>query len=243
MASLAGRTLALVGLTREQMFDVSAAIERAGAAWHATSGSDPASLGRVDLIVTSVAAAAAMKAASKPLLIIGAAADIASVPVEGDRPRDFCIAPPLRTEELILRASHLLDHAPPKLRASAEVPVVLAADDDPTTTAIVRAVVTKNAMSCHTAGDGKRALELAASVDPNVIILDVNMPFLDGFQVLTALRADPKTAAIPVVMLTSVQQEADVVRGFSLGADDYIVKPFNPMELLARIRRLVKRQS
>jgi DNA-binding response OmpR family regulator len=67
------------------------------------------------------------------------------------------------------------------------------------------------------------------------------MPYIDGFEVLSTLRNDPETAEVPIVMLTSVQQESDIVRGFGLGADDYVVKPFNPMELLARIRRLVRR--
>jgi DNA-binding response OmpR family regulator len=119
--------------------------------------------------------------------------------------------------------------------------VVLAADDDPTTTAIVRAVVTKNAMVCHVARNGAEAIDLARELVPDAIVLDVNMPFRDGFEVLSALREEPRTAAIPVLMLTSVQQEADVVKGFRLGADDYVLKPFNPMELLARIKRLVRR--
>jgi two-component system, OmpR family, alkaline phosphatase synthesis response regulator PhoP len=98
-------------------------------------------------------------------------------------------------------------------------------------------------MTCHVAPNGKSALDLAHALNPNVIVLDVNMPFLDGFQVLTALRGEPRTEAIPVIMLTSMQQEADVVRAFALGADDYVVKPFNPMELLARIRRLARKPS
>jgi len=69
----------------------------------------------------------------------------------------------------------------------------------------------------------------------------VNMPYIDGFEVLSTLRNDPETAHIPIMMLTSVQQESDIVRGFGLGADDYVVKPFNPMELLARIKRLLRK--
>jgi DNA-binding response OmpR family regulator len=96
-------------------------------------------------------------------------------------------------------------------------------------------------MTCHIAANGKQALESARALKPSAIILDVNMPYIDGFEVLSTLRNDPETADIPIVMLTSVQQESDIVRGFGLGADDYIVKPFNPMELLARIRRLVRK--
>ena len=96
-------------------------------------------------------------------------------------------------------------------------------------------------MTCHVAANGKQALESARALKPSAIILDVNMPYIDGFEVLSTLRNDPETADVPIVMLTSVQQESDIVRGFGLGADDYVVKPFNPMELLARIRRLVRK--
>ena len=96
-------------------------------------------------------------------------------------------------------------------------------------------------MTCHVATNGRQALESAKALKPSAIVLDVNMPYIDGFEVLSTLRNDPETANIPVMMLTSVQQEADIVRGFGLGADDYVVKPFNPMELLARIKRLVRK--
>ena len=98
-------------------------------------------------------------------------------------------------------------------------------------------------MTCQIAADGKSALDLAQAIHPSVIVLDVNMPQLDGFQVLSALRNEPLTATVAIVMLTSLQHETDIVRAFALGADDYVVKPFNPMELLARIQRLVKKQS
>ncbi|MDQ3280714.1 MAG: response regulator, partial [Acidobacteriota bacterium] len=129
------------------------------------------------------------------------------------------------------------------VRAAAATPLIVTADDDPTTTAIVRAVVTQAGMSCEVAPNGKRALELARELHPDAMVLDVNMPYLDGFEVLTALRGASETADIPVLMLTSVQQEHDVLRGFTLGADDYVVKPFNPMELLARVKRLVRAAS
>jgi DNA-binding response OmpR family regulator len=71
----------------------------------------------------------------------------------------------------------------------------------------------------------------------HAVVLDVNMPGLDGFEVLAAVRRE----AIPVrvILLTARQTESDIIRGFSLGADDYIIKPFNPMELVARLKRLL----
>ncbi|HEU5162503.1 MAG TPA: response regulator, partial [Thermoanaerobaculia bacterium] len=97
-------------------------------------------------------------------------------------------------------------------------------------------------MDCEIAADGREALERARALVPDAMILDVNMPYLDGFEVLAAMRNESALQDVPVIILTSVQQESDVVRGFALGADDYVVKPFNPMELLARLRRIVEKE-
>ena len=233
MSGLSGRTIALTGLEREELLAVSTAIESAQGDWQAFGrASDPAKLRGFDVIVCGSALVDALRAAGPPLLVVGAA--------DVDAPHDF-VLPPVRADELLLRIERLLSAAPQHRATGEGTPVILTADDDPTTTAIVRAVVTQNAMTCHVARDGREAIELARDVVPSAIVLDVNMPYRDGFEVLSALREHPRTAAVPVLMLTSVQQEADVVKGFRLGADDYVVKPFNPMELLARIKRLVRR--
>jgi DNA-binding response OmpR family regulator len=88
---------------------------------------------------------------------------------------------------------------------------------------------------------GSAAFEAALAETPDLVILDVKMPGMDGFEVLERLRRTPAYRAIPIIMLTSMGSEADVVRGFSLGADDYILKPFSPTELSARVRRLLRR--
>ncbi len=241
---LTGRTIALVGLEREEMLDLASALDGVGARWQAFSAPDAQIASGADLIIAAADVAGSLSTTPVPLLSIGSLEAITPFALEGVLPRDFSVTPPLNADEILLRGAHLLSEArAPKPRPSTSTPVVLAADDDATTTAIVRAVVTQHGMTCYTAPNGKVALELAQSMQPNVIVLDVNMPFLDGFQVLSALRNEPRTAMIPVVMLTSMQQEADVVRAFALGADDYVVKPFNPMELLARVRRLAKKPS
>ena len=242
-APLSGKTVALVGVSREIMLDTSAAIEGAGGAWQVFSTAESALLGGADVIIGSVGAARTLAGVSQPILIIAPAEEMAQITSGMTMDHDFIIAPPLRAEEVVLRVSHLLTAAPSRARTAPVNPVIVSADDDPTTTAIVRAVVSQNAMICHTASDGRQAMETIRAVNPALVILDVNMPFLDGFEVLASIRHHPATRTTPVVMLTSVQQEADVVRAFSLGADDYIVKPFNPMELLARIQRLLKKQS
>lgn len=232
---LRGRSLALVGLNREELVTVSAIADAAGAEWQAFGRVvDVGKLRVFDLVVCEAAVAPLLSESGTPLLVIGA--------VDTAIANDFLL-PPVREDEFLLRALRVLDRKGPSAtkRPVADTPVILTADDDPTTTAIIRAVVTQNAMRCHVARDGREALELARTLVPDAIVLDVNMPYRDGFEVLTALRQDESTATIPVLMLTSVQQETDIVKGFRLGADDYVAKPFNPMELLARIKRLVQR--
>lgn len=240
--TLSGKTVALVALGRELLIDATTALDRVGAVWQATSAADANALRAVDFAVVTVAAAPEAAKVGIPLLIVGTLADIASTD-EYEVHRDFMIAPPLHGDELLLRGAHLLTAPSSRPRRSDEKPIILAADDDPTTTAIVRAVVTQNGMTCHVAADGRAAIETARTTRPTLVVLDVNMPFRDGFEVLSTLRQMPETATTAVVMLTSVQQESDVVRAFALGADDYVVKPFNPMELLARIKRLVMKES
>jgi DNA-binding response OmpR family regulator len=94
-------------------------------------------------------------------------------------------------------------------------------------------------MECHLAADGPKALDAVRRLRPQAAILDVNMPGMDGYEVLSAIRAE--NLPVRVMLLTARQQESDIIRGFTLGADDYVVKPFSPMELVARLKRLVLR--
>jgi CheY-like chemotaxis protein len=116
---------------------------------------------------------------------------------------------------------------------------VVIADDDPTVLALVRTALANFGMECYTAADGPSALETIRRYKPHAAVLDVNMPGMDGYEVLSAVRAESNPAR--VMLLTARQQESDVIRGFNLGADDYVVKPFSPMELVARMKRLLWR--
>lgn len=91
------------------------------------------------------------------------------------------------------------------------------------------------------AGNGEDALKLAKSHRPDLIVLDVMMPIMDGLECLAALKRDVDLKAIPVVMLTAKNLENQVVRGLELGAEDYITKPFSPPEFVARIKAVLKR--
>jgi DNA-binding response OmpR family regulator len=91
-----------------------------------------------------------------------------------------------------------------------------------------------------TAADGEEGLRLAAEIVPDVITLDVMMPRLSGLDTLVRLRADPRTASVPVVMVTGRAQPADIARGEELGVDAYLTKPFEPAELVEVVLRLAR---
>ena len=84
-----------------------------------------------------------------------------------------------------------------------------------------------------------RRIETLRRIKPHAAVLDVNMPGMDGYEVLSAIRSE--ALPVRVLLLTARQQENDVIRAFALGADDYVVKPFSPMELVARLKRLLAR--
>lgn len=117
---------------------------------------------------------------------------------------------------------------------------VLIVDDE----AIVRDVLTryleKEGFRVETAGDGEAALRLAARAEPDVVILDLMLPKIDGLEVFRRLR---DLSDVPVVMLTAKSEEVDRVVGLELGADDYVAKPFSPREVVARIRAVLRRRT
>ncbi|WP_131748369.1 response regulator [Frankia sp. Cppng1_Ct_nod] len=119
-----------------------------------------------------------------------------------------------------------------------EPPRVLVVDDD----AVIRQLVVVNleleGFEVHTAIDGLDCLERVRDVAPHVITLDVMMPHLDGWDVITRLRNDPDTADVRVIMLSARAQAADLKRGERLGVDYYLTKPFDPDELIGVVRRL-----
>jgi CheY-like chemotaxis protein len=116
---------------------------------------------------------------------------------------------------------------------------VVIADDDATVRALVGTTLKNFGFDIETVPDGTMALESVRRTQPDIAVLDVSMPGMDGYEVLAALRKE--SIPVRVMLLTARQQESDVIRGFSLGADDYVVKPFSPMELVARLKRLAAR--
>jgi CheY-like chemotaxis protein len=110
--------------------------------------------------------------------------------------------------------------------------------------AVIRELIAVNleleGFEVTTAGDGESAVELANSLQPDVITLDVMMPRLTGFETVVRLREEPKTAGIPVVMVTGRAQAADLARGEEVGVEAYLTKPFEPAELIEVVTRLAK---
>ena len=115
---------------------------------------------------------------------------------------------------------------------------ILAVDDERHIVRLVEVNLQRAGYEVVTAYDGREALEKVKSENPDLVVLDVMMPYMDGFEVLKNLKSDPATAEIPVIMLTAKAQDADVFRGWQSGVDCYLTKPFNPMELLTFVKRI-----
>lgn len=119
----------------------------------------------------------------------------------------------------------------------------LVVDDDADIRELVAFKLEQLGFEVLTAADGEEGLRLAEEVRPEIVLLDIMMPKLSGIDVCRRLREQPSTAATPVILLTAKAQEADVERGFAVGADDYIVKPFSLRELSSRVQVLMAREA
>jgi len=117
---------------------------------------------------------------------------------------------------------------------------ILAVDDERHIVRLVQVNLERAGYEVVTAFDGKEALEKVESEQPDLVVLDVMMPYMDGFEVLQNLRKNQATRELPVIMLTAKAQDADVFRGWQSGVDCYLTKPFNPMELIAFVKRIFK---
>lgn len=119
--------------------------------------------------------------------------------------------------------------------------LILVVDDEPKIIRIVEAYLERDGNRVLTAGDGRTALDLARQKSPDLIVLDLMLPEVSGWDVCRTLQREAATARIPIIMLTARDDVADRIVGLELGADDYIVKPFEPKELVARIHAVLRR--
>ncbi len=116
---------------------------------------------------------------------------------------------------------------------------VLAVDDERHIVRLIQVNLERAGYQVATAFDGTEALKKVEGEKPDLIVLDVMMPRMDGFEVLKRLQANPETREIPIVMLTAKAQDADVFRGWSSGVSAYLTKPFNPLELITFVKRIL----
>jgi two-component system phosphate regulon response regulator PhoB len=119
-------------------------------------------------------------------------------------------------------------------------PKILVVDDEPDAVELIEFNLKSAGYDVLTAGDGEEALKKARAVLPQLIILDLMLPEVDGMEVCKILRRDPRTQGVPIIMVTAKAAEIDRVLGLELGADDYVTKPFSPRELVLRVKRLLR---
>ena len=122
-------------------------------------------------------------------------------------------------------------------------PLVLIVDDEPDAVELLEFNLRKSGYDVSTAADGNEALDKARTLLPDLMVLDLMIPEVDGMEVCKLMRRNPATTNIPVIMLTAKAAEIDRVVGLELGADDYVTKPYSPRELLLRIRNVLRRGS
>ena len=134
--------------------------------------------------------------------------------------------------------------APPAEASAAATPIrLLLVDDEPGLRTAVKAYLDDEGFDVTTANDGEQGWQVAQELLPDVVITDVMMPRCDGYGLLQKLRADERLGGTPVIFLTAKGMTADRIAGFQAGCDDYIPKPFDPDELVARVRNVVRRQE
>jgi CheY-like chemotaxis protein len=149
---------------------------------------------------------------------------------------------PFTNEELVFRAWRCIARASRRTLSSGAVlrkTRILIADDDRAMVGLATGILSSQAFECHEARDGWQALDLARMLLPDLLILDVNMPLMKGFDVLKTLRDDPSTSTLKVLMFTAAGRHEEVVRGISLGANGYLCKPFRPFDFIRRVREVL----
>lgn len=120
---------------------------------------------------------------------------------------------------------------------------ILVVDDDRQIVRLVQSYLEQASYTVLSANDGATALRMIRSERPDLVVLDLMLPDMDGWAITRTVRADPQTATLPILMLTARVEDTDRIIGLELGADDYVTKPFNPREVVARVRAILRRGS
>ena len=125
----------------------------------------------------------------------------------------------------------------------ADIPRILAVDDEPDIAELLSYNLSKEGFTVSTAADAEEALEKIRAEEFSLVLLDLMLPGMQGMELCRVLKKDPKTANLPIIMLTAKVEEVDRVLGLESGADDYITKPFSPRELVARVKAVLRRTA
>ena len=119
------------------------------------------------------------------------------------------------------------------------MPKVLVIDDDPVIVELLRVNFEIEGFEVVSAGDGRQGFDRAVADRPDVVLSDIMMPRFDGLQLLSRLKKDPATKSLPVILLSAKAQNVEVQQGLDMGADDYVTKPFDPLELIDRVNAVL----
>jgi CheY-like chemotaxis protein len=256
MASLSGKRFVAVGFDESEASRLSETLEQANALLRIPDALPAGNDGWAqvyDGVIVSVNEQSyesvhtqVASAKGKPLVAVGRPSATLEAMLNSHQGEHDFLLRPWNPSDLVLRCYTVISRSSTRPlfispRAADSKSLVLIADSDPTTVALICMTLKGYNMECEVVSDGRHVIETASRLKPNLVVLDINMPQLDGFEILSVLKNSAATKTIPVVVLTTRQQESDVLRGFSLGAEDYVTKPFSPMELTARIKRILSR--
>jgi two-component system, cell cycle response regulator DivK len=262
----AGKNVALIGFSLDRADLMCALLERVKARpriFEASDDPDSDAVRDCDLVVVHVRPDTLGSSWLRPgpavrgvkkLVFLGEQRDLmALAPDVRSRALDFLVAGE-EPEEILLRLAFTISRTGSAVGETRRVgtaqptetpgklsiarPNIFLADDDGIVLALVKSTLMNYGMVCRTADNGLDALALIRSERPHAAVLDVNMPGMDGFEVLAAIREE--NLGCKVILLTALQHEQEILRAFKLGADDYLTKPFNPFELVARLKRLLQ---
>jgi len=250
------KRFALIGLTNEEAYAVSDALAQVYATADRVSGeAAQAGLDALAPYHAFIVDASAITAEGfvsgiapaeinrRQVLVIANEAQLREGHLESEHLEWELIVSPLRIPELLVRLSRLMCRG--EQRTTVRPPDdtaqrVLVVDDDQTVRALLSAVLGAAGFKCDCVPNASEALAAVAGGHHDLVLLDIGMPDIDGFRVLKALRRNDPARSPAVIIVTSATGEDDILRGFGLGADDYVTKPFKPRELVARCHRAIR---
>ena len=246
-AVLAGRRIGVLGLEAGQAVRVSQALSTVRALSVETA-SPVCGRESFDALIVSLAAvedpriAHACWQSQVPILVTGSGSSLAQGVAAAYSWACELLAEPWSEPELLMRVFRLLAPAVlrPKHYSARPAPLVLVADDDSSLLSLLVAILKGHGTACYVAKNGLQALQLTRELIPNLLVLDIDMPVMNGFEVLETIRRQPGLESVLVALLTGCDHPDDVRRGGALGADDYIVKPVHPLMLANRIKRMLR---